>query len=125
MKVSVTKEFSFAYAHRLPNHPGKCRRLHGHTGLAQVTVTGPVDPETGMVIDFGDLETMWKELLKDTLDHSYLNDIRPQLETPTAENLASFIFDVCSIAINRGERRVSSVRVYETPTNFAEFSIED
>ena len=51
----VRRRFDFEAAHRLPRHPGKCRELHGHSYRLVVAVERPVDPDSGMVIDFGDL----------------------------------------------------------------------
>jgi len=51
----VRRRFRFEAAHELPNHPGKCRELHGHSFRLVVTVERPVEPESGMAIDFGDL----------------------------------------------------------------------
>ena len=54
--VRVRRRFRFEAAHRLPRHPGKCRELHGHSYELIVVVDRPVEPESGMVIDFSDLK---------------------------------------------------------------------
>lgn len=56
MIISLTREFRFEAAHRLTNHPGICRNLHGHSFLATVEISGRVVPETGMVLDYADLK---------------------------------------------------------------------
>lgn len=61
---SVTKIFEFSYGHRLPNHPGRCRKYHGHNGTVEVTISGEMDPKTGMVMDFGDLKKLVEPLLE-------------------------------------------------------------
>ncbi len=53
-------------------------------------VSGPVDENTGWVMDFGDLKKAF-ESIYDQLDHYYLNDI-PGLENPTSENLCKWIW---------------------------------
>src|SRR3990167_10539328 len=80
----ITKRFEFSYAHILPNHGGKCKRLHGHNAVLEVTVSGePHGAETyegvrtprsdeGMVIDFGDLKSVVKEAVVDKWDHRFL-----------------------------------------------------
>lgn len=74
-------------AHHLPNHPGKCRYLHGHTYELTVEVFGHVTPSTGMVVDFHDLDGVL-EGLEDLYDHKDLNVAIPDI-LPTAENLAN------------------------------------
>jgi 6-pyruvoyltetrahydropterin/6-carboxytetrahydropterin synthase len=87
--VRVRRRFDFEAAHHLPNHPGKCRELHGHSFRLLVTVDGPVDRQSGMVIDFADLKRVVREHVIDRLDHRCANDL---IENPTAENLAVWIW---------------------------------
>lgn len=93
MNVRLVHEFKFESAHRLPKVPPghKCANLHGHSFKVELTVEGPVNPETGWFIDFGELEEIWHPLWK-RLDHHYLNDIEG-LENPTSEILAKWIWD--------------------------------
>jgi len=88
----IFKDFSFEAAHRLPNVPEghKCARLHGHSFRVRVVLDGPVDPETGWVMDFADLKAVVRPL-QDQLDHRYLNEI-DGLENPTSEVLARWIW---------------------------------
>jgi 6-pyruvoyltetrahydropterin/6-carboxytetrahydropterin synthase len=93
MIVTLLHEFRFEAAHRLPRVPAghKCARLHGHSFKIEIAVTGEVDPETGWLIDFGELERAWRPLyLK--LDHYYLNEVEG-LENPTSEVLARWLWD--------------------------------
>ena len=59
VNVRLVKEYRFEAAHRLPKVPPghKCQRLHGHSFKIELTVAGPVDPETGWFIDYGDSTT--------------------------------------------------------------------
>ncbi|MCC6648082.1 MAG: 6-carboxytetrahydropterin synthase QueD [Polyangiaceae bacterium] len=93
MNVRLVHEFKFESAHLLPKVPPghKCARLHGHSFKVELTVEGPVDPETGWLIDFGVIYDLWQPV-HDRLDHHYLNDI-PGLENPTSEVLARWIWD--------------------------------
>jgi len=93
MNVELIKEYKFESAHRLPEVPPghKCARLHGHSFRIEITVEGPVDPRTGWLIDFGDLDEIVDPLVA-RLDHHYLNEIEG-LENPTSENLSRWIFD--------------------------------
>lgn len=76
----------------MPNVPAghKCARLHGHSFYVRLYISGPVDPELGWVMDFGDLKSAFRPVY-DQLDHNYLNDI-PGLENPTSENLSRWIW---------------------------------
>jgi 6-pyruvoyltetrahydropterin/6-carboxytetrahydropterin synthase len=72
-KIQVTRRFEFDAAHRLPDHPGKCRRLHGHRYAADVTLrykygSLQVD-DRGMVTDFGDMKRVIGEWIDRELDH--------------------------------------------------------
>ncbi|WP_063654584.1 6-carboxytetrahydropterin synthase QueD [Aliivibrio fischeri] len=92
MKTEIYKEFMFEAAHKLPNVPEghKCGRLHGHSFLVRLYLSGDVDPNTGWIIDFGDVKKAFKPIY-DQLDHYYLNDIEG-LENPTSEVLAKWIW---------------------------------
>lgn len=92
MKTTLYKDFTFEAAHRLPNVPDghKCGRLHGHSFVVRLEITGEVDKHTGWIIDFAELKAIFKPTL-DRLDHYYLNDILG-LENPTSEVLAEWIW---------------------------------
>ena len=67
----LRKEFRFEASHRLPFHQGKCARLHGHSWILEVEVEGPVNPSSGMVIDFADISACLKRIVEE-LDHRHL-----------------------------------------------------
>lgn len=93
MKVRLIREQRFEAAHRLPHVPPghKCARLHGHSFKVELAVSGPVNPETGWFIDYGELDALWQPL-HEQLDHNYLNEIEG-LENPTSEVLARWLWD--------------------------------
>lgn len=93
----VRRRFDFESAHELPNHPGKCRQLHGHSYRLVVSVDRPVEPNSGMAIDFSDLKQVVRAEVVDRLDHRYLNDL---IENPTAEVLARWIWERLSVALD-------------------------
>ncbi|ATE52684.1 6-carboxytetrahydropterin synthase QueD [Actinosynnema pretiosum] len=111
--MELFREFRFEAAHRLPNVPEghKCARLHGHSYLVVVQLDGPVDPEAGWVVDFGDVKAAFKPL-EERLDHYYLNEVEG-LENPTSENLAVWIWDRLIGALPM----LSAVTVRETCTS--------
>ncbi|MEA9392781.1 6-carboxytetrahydropterin synthase QueD [Acerihabitans sp. TG2] len=92
MVTTLFKDFTFEAAHLLPHVPTghKCGRLHGHSFMVRVEITGQVDRLTGWVMDFAELKQHVSPLI-DRLDHYYLNDI-PGLENPTSEILAHWIW---------------------------------
>lgn len=89
----VRRAFDFEAAHRLPAHPGKCSRLHGHSYRLVVGVGGGIDEKTGMVIDFSDLKRVVQSRVLERLDHACANDL---MDNPTAEVLARWIWDELS-----------------------------
>ncbi|KGX93961.1 6-pyruvoyl tetrahydrobiopterin synthase [Pontibacillus halophilus JSM 076056 = DSM 19796] len=119
-RVMVSKEFTFDAAHHLHCYEGKCKNLHGHTYKVIFGVSGYVD-EIGIVIDFGDLKNIWKNEIEIYLDHRYLNETLPLMNT-TAENMVVWIYEKMDEALQAQFEgaRVEFVKLYETPTSYAE-----
>lgn len=122
-RVLVSKEFTFDAAHHLHNYEGKCMNLHGHTYKVVFGLSGFVD-DRGLMIDFGDIKEIWKSEIEIYLDHRYLNEILPPMNT-TAENMVVWIYEKMAEALVSREElydgaRVEFVRLYETPTSYAE-----
>jgi 6-pyruvoyltetrahydropterin/6-carboxytetrahydropterin synthase len=88
--MRIRRRFRFEAAHELPHHPGKCRHLHGHSYELIVVIEGPVQTESGMVVDFADLKRTVRQEVVDPLDHEYLNRV---IDNPTAERVAIWIWD--------------------------------
>jgi len=121
-RVLVSKEFTFDAAHHLHNYEGKCKNLHGHTYRVVLGLSGYTD-ERGLMIDFGDIKGIWKEKIEIHLDHRYLNETLPPMNT-TAENIVVWIYEKLAAALLDEQRykgaRVEFIRLYETPTSYAE-----
>ncbi len=92
MHIRLIRSFTFEAAHWLPSFPEghKCRRLHGHSFRVEVAVEGDVPPETGYLMDYGDIARTI-EPVRDQLDHRCLNDLEG-LENPTSEVLAAWLW---------------------------------
>ncbi|OAI13819.1 6-pyruvoyl tetrahydrobiopterin synthase [Methylomonas koyamae] len=103
----ITKEVYFCYGHRLMNHPGKCRNLHGHSVKASISIRQEQLNAQGMVCDFSDVKACVESFIDDVLDHNFLlhkdDPIIPALianseqylaidEHPTAEVLSKMIY---------------------------------
>jgi len=133
----VTREIEFCYGHRLLNYEGKCRYLHGHNGLAVITIEGPQLDDRGMLFDFADIKSSVSAWIDDNLDHRMLlhrdDPVVPMLRelgeplylldrNPTAENIARLIYDQ-----SQGLKLpvpIVEVRLWETPKCFATFRPE-
>lgn len=115
--MEIIKSFRFEAAHYLPKLPEthKCRRMHGHSFKFDVHVEGPLDPELGWVMDFGDISRLVKPLVEE-LDHYLLNEI-PGLENPTSEVIAVWIWN----RLKPGLPGLSRIVVYETCTARCEY----
>ena len=122
----------FEYGHRILNHPGKCKRLHGHSGKVEFTVYGEINSETGMVIDFGDIGSSVGEIIKHNLDHrTFLQIGDPLIEAesldrqdliltagpPTAENISMLILQQAEPLL---PERHLSIKLWETEDSFAQ-----
>lgn len=115
--MKITQAFTFEAAHRLPNVPEthRCHRMHGHSYRVELQIEGPVDPVTGFVVDFFDVESAFAPVLA-RLDHYCLNEIEG-LENPTAEIISAWIWDKTKPALPQ----LSLVRVFETPMSWADY----
>ncbi|HEY0966514.1 MAG TPA: 6-carboxytetrahydropterin synthase [Opitutaceae bacterium] len=131
--VSITRQVHFNSAHRLHN-PTKSQQWneekyglctnphwHGHNYVLEVTVRGQPDPETGYIMDLGDLKHILNKAVVDKCDHRNLNDEVPFLRgvIPSTENLVIAFWNEIAPHITAG--RLHCVRLYETPRNFAEY----
>jgi len=128
----VTREIHFCYGHRLLNYSGKCKNLHGHNGVAVITIESEELDRLGMVIDFSDIKAVVSQWIDDNLDHRMilmeedplLPLLRQQNEpvfvmkaNPTAENIARLIFDV----VAENGFPVTKVTLWETTSCFATY----
>lgn len=79
--TSVTRIYTVEYAHRLQNHEGKCKNLHGHSGRVELTFAAPGMwglGKSGMVIDFGLIDTIVKDLIA-KFDHAAILEVTDPL----------------------------------------------
>ena len=134
MEITVSRKAHFNAAHRLHNKNwsdeknqkifGKCnyQNYHGHNYELIVSVTGEINPETGYVIDMGDLKKLLINEIEERLDHKNLNLDVPHFSNtiPSAENICIYIYDI--LRDNIDSQFKLSVRLYETPRNFVEYS---
>ena len=133
----VTAKLTFSAAHRLHNDKfdadwnrrtfDKCNNPggHGHNYTLQVSVRGKIDPDSGMVIDLGELKRLMQERVVERVDHRHLNNDVDFLRgvIPTAENLARAFWQQLAPAITHGT--LYEVALQETETNSVVYRGED
>lgn len=136
--VRATRRVHFSAAHRLfrPDWSedrnaevfGDCANpnWHGHNYELDVTVEGPIDPETGFVMDLKVLRDVVESSVIRDVDHKNLNLEVPWLRgvNPTTENLVVEIWGRIVDALPEGIR-LASVVLHETPRNSVEYSGEE
>ncbi len=110
--TEIFADFTLECAHHLPRVPAdhKCRRVHGHSYLVQVTLRGDVVQPQGWIVDYADLRKVWDARIHSELDHHYLNEV-PGLENPTSENIAMWIYTRLSLTYHEQSMKV---QVWET-----------
>jgi 6-pyruvoyltetrahydropterin/6-carboxytetrahydropterin synthase len=134
MKVTVSRKAHFNAAHRLYRKDwsdeqndaifGKCSNpnFHGHNYELIVSVTGPIDPDTGYVMDMKVLKDYIKSEVEDAFDHKNLNiEVAEFADTiPTAENIVVVIYNKLKKILT--SEQSMEVVLYETPRNFVTYS---
>jgi 6-pyruvoyltetrahydropterin/6-carboxytetrahydropterin synthase len=111
----------FSAAHRLENFHGKCEALHGHNWKVEVFMTGEGLDGAGLLMDFGVVKARTREVLKE-LDHKYLNELPAfRDQNPSSENLAHYLFQRLSAALNCDWARVRRINVWESDTSCASY----
>jgi len=130
---SVTKRIDFCYGHRLLDYDGICKHPHGHNAVAEIEVRTDQLDNRNMVCDFSDIKRIVKGWIDSELDHKMVlrhDDplVKPLQQlgeplfivdsNPTVERIAKLIFDY---AVSQG-LPVMRVKVWETPTSYAEYA---
>ena len=129
MKAYFGRRYVLSASHRLHSDSlsaeenreayGKCNNPHGHghNYVVEVLTRGPVDPNTGMVIDLSEFDEVVRTTILERFDHTNLNlDPIFANQVPTTENLCRVVFRLLQNAMIPG--RLETVRVEETENNF-------
>jgi len=133
MKAHLTRRYLFSASHRLHNDQmsaddnratyGKCNNPHGHGhnyGL-EVTVSGQVDPSTGMICNLVDLDSCVDKEVLSRYDLENLNTRQEfSVTVPTTENLCIQIFDILQRSFPHAH--LERVRLEETMMNSFEYA---
>jgi 6-pyruvoyltetrahydropterin/6-carboxytetrahydropterin synthase len=132
--MRIAKEFNWEMGHRLPEHFGKCKNIHGHSYKLLVEIEGDV-LENGMVMDYYHLHDVIKPLIE-KMDHAFLvykedKDVIEFLEKmnskkvvvgfySTVENITRYFLDELKKLKLPDNIHKIKVRVCETPDDYAE-----
>ncbi|NQU67460.1 MAG: 6-carboxytetrahydropterin synthase [Candidatus Marinimicrobia bacterium] len=145
--MKVVKIIQWDMGHRVLNHRSVCKGLHGHRYRAEICFKGNLvaeegSSEEGMVVDFSDIKKLALSLIQDKLDHGFMvwdkdeelmeffrssEGHKPVFVpfTPTAENVAKFIFDQLDGKLQDiygTGLQLHSVKLWETPSSCAIFT---
>ena len=136
--MKIAKEFRWEMGHRLPEHFGLCKNIHGHSYKMLVEFEGELD-KNGMIIDYYDVEKIINPIIE-KLDHAFMvnKDDKIVLEflekmnskkvvvafQSTAENICTYILgEVKKTNLSLNVKGIK-VRVYETSHDYAEETLQ-
>jgi 6-pyruvoyltetrahydropterin/6-carboxytetrahydropterin synthase len=136
LKIELGRRYHFSASHRLHTAHlseeencrvfGKCNNPfgHGHNYVLEVSVSGPVDPATGMIANLADLDGFVEQAVLQVFDHKSLNEDVPvfQEKVPTTENLCIDIYERLK---SFSHARLECVRIEETRNNSFEYAGEE
>jgi 6-pyruvoyltetrahydropterin/6-carboxytetrahydropterin synthase len=133
MKAHLHRRYHFSASHRLHSDAyddarnrevyGKCNNPHGHghNYVVEITLSGPVSAETGMVIDLVTLDALVQKEILDRFDHTNLNLTHDFSATvPSTENLIIRIYDLLRDRL--GSATLDQVVVEETGNNTFQYA---
>jgi 6-pyruvoyltetrahydropterin/6-carboxytetrahydropterin synthase len=136
LKIELGRRYHFAASHRLHSAHlteeencrifGKCNYPygHGHNYVLEVSLSGEVDPETGMIANLADLDAFVEREVLEDFDHKWLNENVPAFrdKVPTTENLCIEIFQRLKTF---SKAKLERIRVQETGNNSFEYAGEN
>ena len=132
--MKIGKEFNWEMGHRLPEHFGQCKNIHGHSYKMLVEFEGELD-KNGMVIDYYDVEKIVNPIIE-KLDHAFMVNKEDKITIEfleklnskkvivdfesTAENICTFLLNQIKDAVLPANVKSLTVRVSETDEDYAE-----
>jgi 6-pyruvoyltetrahydropterin/6-carboxytetrahydropterin synthase len=135
LKIELGRRYHFSASHRLHTAHlseeencrvfGKCNNPfgHGHNYVLEVSVSGSVDPMTGMIANLAELDGFVEKAVLQVFDHKSLNEdvAEFQEKVPTTENLCIDIYE----RLKRfSHAKLERVRIEETRNNSFEYAGE-
>jgi 6-pyruvoyltetrahydropterin/6-carboxytetrahydropterin synthase len=136
LKIELGRRYRFAASHRLHSDAlsaeenarvyGKCNNPygHGHNYVVEISVSGTLDPATGMIVNLADLDGFVEREVIEAFDHKSLNEDVPAFrgKVPTTENVCKEIYQRLK---HFPKARLERVRVEETSNNAFEYAGEE
>ena len=147
--MKIGKVIQWDMGHRVLNHRSICKGLHGHRYKAEICVEGeliqePGTSEEGMVIDFADIKKTAQKFIQEEFDHSFMvwdkdeelleffkhsKGHKPVIVpfTPTAENVAAYIFNILQDKLSdiyNTDLHLHSIKLWETPSSYALYEVQ-
>ena len=150
--MKIGKVIQWDMGHRVLSHRSICKGLHGHRYKAEICVEGELirelgTSEEGMVIDFADIKKTAQKFIQEEFDHAFMvwdkdeelleffkhsKGHKPVIVpfTPTAENVAAYIFNILKDKFSdkyNTDLHLHSIKLWETPSSYAlyEIGVED
>jgi 6-pyruvoyltetrahydropterin/6-carboxytetrahydropterin synthase len=143
MNIAVAKTFEISTGHRLSDYSGKCKNLHGHNYIGEVTIKGQESDlnKLGMLMDFGDLKKAIQDSIDKRFDHKIIlkkgdpfNEALGEVckkfgdesivwvdYNPTVENIIQDMHETLrSVFYNANVSYDLHLKVFETSTSYAE-----
>jgi 6-pyruvoyltetrahydropterin/6-carboxytetrahydropterin synthase len=131
-QLAITRRLEFDAAHRVKLHESKCRNLHGHRYVVEVTVTAPALDALGRVVDFGVIkeklgtwiDTHWDHqtilwdqdrVLGEAIAGATTQPIYYLPTNPTAENMAKYLLEEICPQMFEAPLKAIAVKLWETP----------
>jgi 6-pyruvoyltetrahydropterin/6-carboxytetrahydropterin synthase len=136
VKIELGRRYRFAASHRLHSEKlsaeensrvyGKCNNPygHGHNYVVEISVSGPVDPATGMIANLADLDGFVEREVIEAFDHHSLNEevAAFRAKVPTTENVCIEIYERLK---HFPKAKLERVRIEETANNSFEYAGEE
>ena len=128
----ITKQFKLCAAHKYWNDKwdkdqnykvfGDDIKVHGHNYVLDITITGPVNQDSGFIFDIQELKNIVNKNVIDVLDHSQIQEDIPWFKgkQPSTENLVLFIWEKIVDHI-KDPAVLYKIKLRETPTIFTEY----
>jgi 6-pyruvoyltetrahydropterin/6-carboxytetrahydropterin synthase len=136
--MKIAKEFRWEMGHRLPEHFGLCKNIHGHSYKMIVEFEGELD-KNQMVIDYYDVEKIINPVIE-KLDHSFMVNKNDKIVlelldkmnskkvvvdfNSTVENICTFLLSKIKGSSLPSNISSITVRVYETQFDYAEENLK-
>tara|TARA_R110001599_G_scaffold185041_1_gene379268 strand:- start:220 stop:645 length:426 start_codon:yes stop_codon:yes gene_type:complete len=138
--ITATRKLEFDSGHRVMRHESKCRNVHGHRYVAEITVSAPELDECDRVVDFSEIKRLVGTWIDDNWDHGFISHSEDRYGKmlasagelkvffmpddygePTAENMARYLAEKCDELLTK-PLTVEAVRLYETPNCWADWN---